>query len=630
MATSSASPIGGSASCLRRIAAAAETSVPLGCASVNQKSEQNLLMARSSFRRPSIKARRLSSSLVKPNITQQAKEEPTLAIVSNSEENTDSSLKHAETLNRADSQLQPSRFLMSNQASHLALSSPQRVHRSTQIGRSLSTTQLSTSATMLSQVRQEGERLGAYGSVATLDELGGSVEGSQIRMQPAARRRSVTLGSQTAGSIRSTINLPRNNSLGSLRNLGESATNLDKGERVLERNVSQTSLRSNGSVASLAIGKHKSVDRVSVDGMLVSVRPIRSRYTQHPVVRVLLLGASGVGKTAAARRFVHGYFEESYTDSFFEPYTKTVKIDGQAYEITLIDSRGDSLYTDRMLQALAEADGCLVLYALDNEKSLEYAASALDLVGQTRGQIPRVLCGNKSDEIGRRGGSSRAALQLAHDFGIDHFEVTATQPAINIPIAELVRVWTTASVRQHYSQAQSQIAEQGDPNSAESNQSRTSDMSGISGTSGTSGGSGTSRGSSRSGGIRSLFMSSFQTPQPRGTDTTASRETTTKSRESSGTGSESEAEKEIERLGRWAAWRSSVRGGLHGRETVAGNIAANTGGVVRVPIAHAIDPKERAMGPTTSTENLRSHLNWQKKKVAYREKGGGSGGCVVM
>eukprot|EP01113_Clastostelium_recurvatum_P040306 TRINITY_DN625_c0_g1_i1.p1 TRINITY_DN625_c0_g1~~TRINITY_DN625_c0_g1_i1.p1 ORF type:complete len:230 (+),score=22.82 TRINITY_DN625_c0_g1_i1:80-691(+) len=145
------------------------------------------------------------------------------------------------------------------------------------------------------------------------------------------------------------------------------------------------------------------------------------------VLKILLLGESGVGKSSLFSRFT----TDQYTPSFMSTVgidfkVQKTKIDGQLVKLLIYDTAGQERY-----RAIAEsyyrgANGVLLCYDVTNRTSFERVQSWLmQLKNFAPPELIVILIANKTDLERERTISSQEGQDLATELGISYMETSA-------------------------------------------------------------------------------------------------------------------------------------------------------------------------------------------------------------
>ena len=94
-----------------------------------------------------------------------------------------------------------------------------------------------------------------------------------------------------------------------------------------------------------------------------------------------------------------------------------MKIQGQEYEVLVVDTAGQDEYSIFPTQYTVDIDGYVLVYSIDSEKSFEVVQAIyeklVDLLGNP--SFPLIIVGNKSDLHMNRVVSEATGRKLAND-----------------------------------------------------------------------------------------------------------------------------------------------------------------------------------------------------------------------
>lgn len=125
--------------------------------------------------------------------------------------------------------------------------------------------------------------------------------------------------------------------------------------------------------------------------------------SQPKVLKFVLIGDCGVGKSSIMTRFISGEFEEqSYHTIGVEFLTKNITVDGKCYTLQIWDTAGQERFKSLRTPFYRGADFCLLTFSLDNLQSFHnltmwkneflYYADIKDKL-----TFPFMVVGNKND-----------------------------------------------------------------------------------------------------------------------------------------------------------------------------------------------------------------------------------------
>ena len=116
------------------------------------------------------------------------------------------------------------------------------------------------------------------------------------------------------------------------------------------------------------------------------------------VINVLVQGAGAVGKTSITLQFVKGEFTESYVPTIEDEFNRTIEIDGKSHTMVIIDTAGQEDFKDLRFYHIRGANCFIMVYAVDDENSLNYIQELYDdILSVKRKQPPMLILGNKCD-----------------------------------------------------------------------------------------------------------------------------------------------------------------------------------------------------------------------------------------
>ncbi|GCB60812.1 rasd family member 4 [Scyliorhinus torazame] len=121
-------------------------------------------------------------------------------------------------------------------------------------------------------------------------------------------------------------------------------------------------------------------------------------------VRLVFLGAAGVGKTSLIRRFLLDTFEAKYKRTVDELHSKEYEVGSMKIRIEIMDTGGSYSFPAMRKLSIQSSDAFALVYAVDDAESFEAVRSLRDEILDIKGDkdIPLVVVGNKADRLGQR------------------------------------------------------------------------------------------------------------------------------------------------------------------------------------------------------------------------------------
>ncbi|KAG0049855.1 hypothetical protein BGZ83_005321 [Gryganskiella cystojenkinii] len=157
------------------------------------------------------------------------------------------------------------------------------------------------------------------------------------------------------------------------------------------------------------------------------------------LLKVIILGESGVGKTSLMNQYVNKKFSNQYKATIGADFlTKEVLVEDRLVTMQIWDTAGQERFQSLGVAFYRGADCCVLVFDVNNAKSFETLESWRDeflIQASPRGpeNFPFVVIGNKIDmEESKRMISQKRAMAWCQSKGnIPYFETSAKE-AINV------------------------------------------------------------------------------------------------------------------------------------------------------------------------------------------------------
>ena len=146
------------------------------------------------------------------------------------------------------------------------------------------------------------------------------------------------------------------------------------------------------------------------------------------VFKILLLGDATVGKTCFLMRYSDDVFIESYLNTIGSDYKlKIVKLDnGKTIKVQLWDTAGQDKYRTIAKNYFKGSHGILLLYDVTSQTSFDNIRGWItDIKDEADENVIVFLLGNKIDLVEERKITKEKGEELAKEFNIPFFEVSA-------------------------------------------------------------------------------------------------------------------------------------------------------------------------------------------------------------
>jgi len=157
------------------------------------------------------------------------------------------------------------------------------------------------------------------------------------------------------------------------------------------------------------------------------------------LLKVIILGDSGVGKTSLMNQYVHKRFSAQYKATIGADFlTKEVMIEDKLVTLQIWDTAGQERFQSLGVAFYRGADACVLVYDITDAKSFDNLESWMDefLVHaspRNADTFPFVVLGNKADLASsrRQVSASKAKSWAASKGDIPSFETSAKE-ALNV------------------------------------------------------------------------------------------------------------------------------------------------------------------------------------------------------
>lgn len=149
------------------------------------------------------------------------------------------------------------------------------------------------------------------------------------------------------------------------------------------------------------------------------------------LIKLLLIGDSGVGKSAVLVRFADDTFTTSYISTIGIDFKiRTLELDGKRVKLQIWDTAGQERFKTITTAYYRGAMGILLVYDVTEEKSFANINTWMSAIKQhASDSVNKVLLGNKADSSGpmvqKKAIVTARGQALADQHGIKFFETSA-------------------------------------------------------------------------------------------------------------------------------------------------------------------------------------------------------------
>jgi len=162
---------------------------------------------------------------------------------------------------------------------------------------------------------------------------------------------------------------------------------------------------------------------------------VRGNASYDLLIKLLLIGDSGVGKSCLLLRFADDVFTTSFITTIGIDFKiKTIELDGKRIKLQLWDTAGQERCRSISTAYYRGAMGILLVYDVTDEQSFQNVPSWIRTIEQhAADNVDKILIGNKADMVEERVVQTTRGRALADEHQINFFETSASS---NINVAE--------------------------------------------------------------------------------------------------------------------------------------------------------------------------------------------------
>ncbi|XP_067939250.1 ras-related protein Rab-10-like [Watersipora subatra] len=152
-----------------------------------------------------------------------------------------------------------------------------------------------------------------------------------------------------------------------------------------------------------------------------------AKKTYDLLFKLLLIGDSGVGKTALLFRFSDDAFNTTFISTIGIDFKiKTVEMNGKKIKLQIWDTAGQERFHTITTSYYRGAMGIMLVYDVTNQRSFENISKWLHNIDEHANEdVEKMLLGNKCDMEEKRQISTERAMMVAKQHTITFLETSA-------------------------------------------------------------------------------------------------------------------------------------------------------------------------------------------------------------
>jgi len=144
-------------------------------------------------------------------------------------------------------------------------------------------------------------------------------------------------------------------------------------------------------------------------------------------VKLALLGAGSVGKSALCVQWVKSQYIEDYDPTVEDAYTRQTLVDDKTVVVDILDTAGQEEFVSLRAQHILTTNAFMIVYDMTSVESFKEAKMLLEEIKEAKdgASFCLVVVGNKADLEEERQVVHKQGQQLANNFGCKFLETSA-------------------------------------------------------------------------------------------------------------------------------------------------------------------------------------------------------------
>lgn len=145
------------------------------------------------------------------------------------------------------------------------------------------------------------------------------------------------------------------------------------------------------------------------------------------LIKLVLIGDSGVGKSSLLTRFADDCFSSSFITTIGIDFRiKTITLDGKKYKLQLWDTAGQERFRSITASYYRRSNGILLVYDVTNETSFNNIKNWMIFINKhAQVSVNKLLIGNKCDLVNQQIITTDRGKALAKQYEIEFLETSA-------------------------------------------------------------------------------------------------------------------------------------------------------------------------------------------------------------
>lgn len=166
-------------------------------------------------------------------------------------------------------------------------------------------------------------------------------------------------------------------------------------------------------------------------------------------VKVVLLGESGVGKTAILNRYIGNTFIENQPQTIGANFQQKVEsYQGRKITLSIWDTAGQEIYRTLTPMYYRDAHMALIIFSVVDKISFDAVEEWVNQVKTSSPDVIMIICGNK-DDIQERAVTFEDGLNMAEKLGVSYVETSALNGhGVDFAFQSLIELYVSKTAAQ--------------------------------------------------------------------------------------------------------------------------------------------------------------------------------------
>jgi len=159
------------------------------------------------------------------------------------------------------------------------------------------------------------------------------------------------------------------------------------------------------------------------------------------LIKIIIIGDSGSGKSSLIYKWCDVYFCSTYTATIGVDFKmKMINIDGKNIKLYIWDTAGQERFKSIIYSYYRGVDGIILVYDVSNMQSLLNTKSWIRDIDNMGLSVPILLVGNKNDLKYDKSANTTYIKQMEHSNVFDHIEISVkNNNCVNQCFATIIR-----------------------------------------------------------------------------------------------------------------------------------------------------------------------------------------------